>query len=399
MNEFGTLKAFFQRTFGESPARTVRAPGRLELLGNHTDYNGGLVLAMAIDRHVYFGASPRMDGQIHLATTAFPERPKFYFDRLEKGPKPTWADYVKSVLWVLQRRGVHFTGFNGAIHSTVPLGAGLASSAALLMATALIVRELFPYRLTATGLGPAPRRERERLPPLSPAERLCFAQMGGAAESEYVGLNCGLLDYLCSMFGQEGHALEIDALTNTVRPEPLPPGLAVVVCDSKVKHELASGGYNELRENCDRAAAKLGVDFLRRIDSAQLEAARAKLTAREYECARHIVGENQRVTFALRAFRAGDLSQAGQYFLQSHESSRDSFRNSTPPLDVLVEIARNLPGCLGARLSGGGFGGVTVNLVHSDAAAAFCRSLPEEFRRRTGVSTHAWICSAAAGAA
>ncbi len=399
MNEFGALKDFFQRTFGESPVRTVRAPGRLELLGNHTDYNGGLVLAMAIDRHVYFGASPRLDGQIHLATTAFPERHTFYIDRLEKGATPGWPDYVKSVLWVLRRRGVHFTGFNGAIHSTVPLGAGLASSAALLMATALIVRELFPYRLTASGLGAAPRRERERLPPLSPAERLGFAQVGGAAESEYVGLNCGLLDYLCSMFGQEGHALEIDALTNTVRLEPLPPGLVVVVCDSKVKHELASGGYNELRENCDRAAAKLGVDFLRRIDPAQLEAARAKLTGREYECARHIVGENQRVAFALRALRDGDLSQAGQYFLQSHESSRDCFRNSTPPLDVLVEIARNLPGCLGARLSGGGFGGVTVNLVRSDAANAFCGALPEEFRRRTGAATEAWLCPAAAGAA
>src|SRR5688500_8119322 len=160
------VKQFFQKSFGGSPARVVRAPGRLELLGNHTDYNGGLVMALAVDKYIYFAATPRNDAQVELVTTSFDKREVFYLDKIEKNPESPWANYVKGVLLKLQERGVHFTGFNGAIHGTIPFGAGLSSSAALEMATALVVREMFPFRLNENSLDAPPVREQGNLPPL-----------------------------------------------------------------------------------------------------------------------------------------------------------------------------------------------------------------------------------------
>src|SRR5688572_18161698 len=183
------VKQFFQKTFGSPPAQVVRAPGRLELLGNHTDYNGGLVMALAVDKYIYIAASPRKDGQVELASTSFEGREIFYIDKIEKNPAAPWANYVKGVLLKLRERGVHFTGFNAAVHGTIPFGAGLSSSAALEMATALMVRELFPFRLNENSLDEAPRRDDGKLPPLTPAEKLRLAKIGQEAESQFVGVN------------------------------------------------------------------------------------------------------------------------------------------------------------------------------------------------------------------
>ena len=392
------VKEFYQRSFGQPPARVVRAPGRLELLGNHTDYNGGLVMALAVDKYIYFAATPRNDARIELATTSFQERESFYLDRIEKNPASPWANYVKGVLLKLKERGVHFTGFNGAIHGTIPFGAGLSSSAALEMATALIVRELFPYRLEANGLAAPPARENGNLPPLSPSEKLRIAQVGQEAESQFVGVNCGLLDQVSSLFGKAGQVIQFDCLHHTVQHEPMPPGVCIVVADSVVKHDLSSGQYNELREHCESAARKLGVQFLRFIDPQQLEAGRITLTEREYACARHIVGENQRVIFGERALREGDIHQFGQYLFQSHASSRDYFKNSTPELDLLVDIAANIKGCHGARLTGGGFGGATINVVQEEAFEEFKRRVAEEYYARTRIRTEPWAAQVVDGA-
>jgi galactokinase len=385
------VKRFFQESFGAPPVRVVRAPGRLELLGNHTDYNGGLVMALAVDKYIYIAASPRMDGKVELASSSFSQRDTFYIDKIERNPAAPWANYLKGVLLKLRERGVNFTGFNAAIHGTIPFGAGLSSSAALEMATGLIVRELFPYRLNENSLDEPPRREDGQLPPLTPPEKLRLARVGQAAESQFVGVNCGLLDQLSSLFGKRGHVIQIDCLDNSVRHDPLPPGVAVVVADSAVKHDLSAGEYNELREQCERAARKLDVKFLRFVDPERLEADRAKLTEREYQCAFHIVGENQRVVFGERALREGDIYQFGQYLFQSHVSSRDFFHNSTRGLDALVECARKLKGCYGARLTGGGFGGATINLVQHDSVEEFCRRLAEAYFAKTGIRTEPWI--------
>jgi galactokinase len=392
------VKSFFQSTFGAPPVHVVRAPGRLELLGNHTDYNGGLVMSLAVNKYVYIAASPRKDAQIELASTSFPQRDKFFVDRIEKNPATPWANYTKGVLLKLRARGVNFSGFSAVIHGTIPFGAGLSSSAALEMATALIIRELFPFTLSEHGVDAPPQRQNGVLTPLTPAEKLRLAKVGQAAESEVVGVRCGLLDQISSMFGKEGQVIQTDFLTNSVQHDPMPAGVAVIVADSAVKHDLSAGEYNELRAYCEAAARKLGVQFLRFVDLGTLEASREKLTLREYQCAMHIVGENHRVTYGERALREGDIYQFGQYLLQSHASSRENFKNSTAELDTLVDIAQRLPGCYGSRLTGGGFGGATINLVQHDAAEEFKRKLAQEYFKRANVRTEPWIARVVDGA-
>ncbi len=394
------VQDLFQSTFGAAPAVVVAAPGRLELLGNHTDYNCGLVMSLAVDKYIYIAATPRKDATVELVSSSFPGlTDRFYLDRIEKNPATSWANYTKGVLLELRRRGVHFTGFNAAIHGTIPFGSGLSSSAALEMATALAVRQMHPFTLTARGPAEPPRRLPNReLPPLSAAEKIELARVGQAAESSFVGANVGLLDQISSLFGRAGQVIQIDFLHLSVAHSPLPPGVAIVVCDSAVKHDLSAGEYNELRAHCESAARKLGAGSLRQIDIRQLRQSKGLLTEREFQCASHIVGENQRVVAGERALREGDIAQFGQYLYQSHESSRDNFKNSIPALDTLVDIAHSIPGCFGARLTGGGFGGSTINLVTGDATQHFIAALADEYRRRTGIQASPWRAGIVNGA-
>ncbi|MBN2506423.1 MAG: galactokinase [Verrucomicrobia bacterium] len=393
------VATLFKEYFGHTPPHVVQAPGRLELIGNHTDYNQGLVLALAVDRYIFMAASPRPDGRIELVSSAFRNREGFATSTIEKNPAAPWANYVKGVLLQLQRRGVPLRGFNAAIHGTIPLGAGMSSSAALEVATALAVRRLTPYTLTPTSIATPPQADADgALPPLTARERLDIARLCQAAENEYVGVNCGLLDQISSLFGRALHAMEIDFQTLAVEPVPMLGDLAVVVCQTGVKHELVAGEYNALRRHCEAAARKLGAPALRALDMAALQAGRAKLTEREYACARHVVGEIQRVVSGARALREGDFEQFGQYMLQSHESSRDHFNNSCRELDILVDLARHHPACLGARLTGGGFGGATINLVRTPRAADFMEAMDDGYRKATGRSAHPLLCQVVDGA-
>ncbi len=389
----------FRRTFGEPPVHTVCAPGRLELLGNHTDYNQGLVLALAIDRATALAVTPRVDGQIELRSGSFEGRVKFPLDAIFKNPEAPWANYVKGVLRQLQARGAHFTGFNASIASTIPPGSGLSSSAALTVGTALAVRALHPYALTATGVTVPPRRGLDRvLPPLTAAEKLETAKLCRAAENDYVGAQCGLLDPLSSLFGKAHHALEIDCQSFAIEAVPMIGEVALVVCPSGVTHALAAGEYNELRRHCEAAAAALGVKSLRSVEPSMLAANKSRLSLRQHDCADHVVGEIQRVMHGTRALREGDFEQFGLFMFQSHESSRDRFRNSCAELDLLVDLARTQPACLGARLTGGGFGGATVNLVRRDEVENFCRAMADSYEERIGLRTEPMVCQAADGA-
>jgi len=392
------VKAFFKRHFGYAPAHVAWAPGRLELLGNHTDYNEGLVLSVAVDKYMSIAASPRTDGKVELVSSAFPQRETFWISELKHNPAAPWADYVKGVLVQLRKRGVHFSGFSAAIHSTIPIGAGLSSSAALEVATALAVRQLFPYSLTELGASvPPPRDDRGRLPALEAREKIHLARLCQAAEIEFVGVNCGLLDQLSCLFGRAYQVMNIDCRFQSVHHTPL-LGEAIVVCDSGVKHRLAGGEYNELREQCESAARALGAKSLRSVEPARLKTDRGNLNQRQYECAYHVVGEIQRVVFAEKALGDDDHRQFGQYMFLSHESSRDFLKNSCPELDLLVELARAHPGCLGARLTGGGFGGATINLVAYHQAEDFMKTIAGQYEQRTGREMEPMVCQIVDGA-
>ena len=394
------VQKLFKQKFGFAPTHVVQAPGRLELLGNHTDYNQGLVLSLAVDKYVYIACSPRTDGKIALASSAFPEIETFFISELKKNPASPWADYVKGVLEQLRKRGVGFNGFNAAIHGTVPIGAGMSSSAALEVATALTVRQLFPFALTESGIRRTPpkRGRRGDLPALKRDEKLAMAKLCRAAENEFVGVQSGILDQISSLFGKSFHAIQIDCQSHDVDLVPMIGEIAIVACNSGVKHSLVGGGYNELRQCCESAAKKIGVKWLRAVDSKMLAANKSKLTEREYQCAYHIVGENQRVIFGERALREDDFAQFGQYMFQSHESSRDYFGNSTKELDLLVEIAREHPSALGARLTGGGFGGATINLVKRDRVEIFMEYMAAEYEKKSGIKMKPMLCQVVDGA-
>jgi len=399
LNDTQEAQALFKKHFGHSPAQIVRAPGRLELLGNHTDYNDGLVMALAVDRYITIAAEPRTDGKVEVISSMFPEPEIFPSNEFKKTPAAPWANYVKGTLEQLAKRGVHFNGFNAAIHGTIPMGAGMSSSAALEVATALTVRKLFPYSLTAGGLGAAPKRDSKgELPPVSAAERLEIAKVCQAAENKFVGVNCGILDQISSLFGKASSVIDIDCRSLTVENPPM-PGEAIIVCNSSVKHELIGGEYNELRQNCENAAKKLGAKFLRTVELKQVEVNKSKLTEREYQCAWHVTSEIARVVAGAKALRDGDHQQFGQYMFQSHESSRDFLKNSTKELDVLVALARKHRGCLGARLTGGGFGGATINLVKYHEAENFIEHMKREYEKAVGVKMTPIVCQIVDGAA
>lgn len=388
----------FKKYFGQTPTHVVVAPGRLELLGNHTDYNDGLVMSLAVDKYIIIASSPRTDGKVELVTSAFPGREIFSVDELKKNPAASWANYVKGVLEQLRKRGISFNGFSAAIHGTIPMGAGMSSSAALEVATALTVRKLYPFGLSATGLTTPPQKNSKgEIPAASQTEKLELAKICRAAENQFVGVNCGILDQISSLFGKASSVIDIDCSSLVVGNSPM-PGEAVIVCNSGVKHELVGGEYNELRQNCENAAQKLGAKFLRTVDLKTVEANKTKLSQREYECARHVVSEIARVVAGERALREGDHKQFGQYMFQSHESSRDDLKNSTKELDILVELARKAPGILGARLTGGGFGGATINLVSHHQAEAFMAFMSREYEKQTGIKMTPLVCQIVDGA-
>ncbi|OJW07067.1 MAG: galactokinase [Planctomycetales bacterium 71-10] len=389
----------FEAEYGGRAEVAARAPGRVELLGNHTDYNGGLVMAAAVDRYtaVVGRARPGREGRVYAAN--FEGSARFPLAEIERGPVGTWPNYVKGVVWALQEAlGAELTGgFETAIAGEVPLGAGLSSSASLQAAVAFFLLE--------AGLAPG-KTATQHIGGDSDAALMDLAMVLRRSENEFVGVSSGLLDQFSSLFGREDHALFLDCQSLEFARVPLgSPGPAIVVCDSKTSRKLADGMYNRRFAECnavvDHFKAKKGEDavrLLRDVSLAELEAAWDELDPTCRKRARHVLTENDRVRQGVAALRIGDLKRFGALISASHASSRDDFENSSPALDALVEVAEGAPGFLGAKLSGAGWAGCTVNLVEPDKAEEFAEAVRHGYFRLRGVAPDVHVCRAADGA-
>ncbi len=351
----------FQLEFCRAPDRVFRAPGRIELLGNHTDYNQGLVLGMTLDLGITVAVAHRSDRTIRLRSSAFPDSPaNLDSSSLRKLPRQHWARYLLALVPELKQEGFRIGGFDGVVTSSLPSGGGLSSSAALLVATVIALTGL-PHR---TG-----------------SERLRIARICERAEHR-LGVNCGLLDYLTILHGKAGRAVFMDLRSLRVEVMPWPKSLTLVLVDSGVRHELSDGRYNRIVRTCAAAASACGVRSLRELHRRDLETAvpgsksKSKLSPRQREVALHVLEENERVRRATRSLKRKAYSELGPLFTASHASSRDQLRNSCPALDDSIQRASTLPGWLGGRLTGGGFGGMTLHLVKARSVGEFFRALP-----------------------
>ena len=346
-----------------------RAPGRVNLIGEHTDYNLGLVLPMAIDLSCYVAAAPNPDDCLRVYSAQLAQGSQWPVEQLESaGPRGDWTDRVAGIAWALARRGVTLAPQNVLVDSSVPLGGGLSSSAALGVALAL-----------ALG-GPSP--------PLK------LAKLARMAETEFVGVPCGIMDQFAVAQGVEGAAILLDCRDLSWRPVRLPAGVAVVAANTMVRHELGSSAYRTRVEECGRAARTMGLATLRDATWESLDA----LSGVEFKRARHIVSENTRVEAFADAAAAGQIETMGRLLLESHVSLRNDFEVSSPELDFLVEAALAVPGVLGARMTGGGFGGCTVNLVWREAVDALRSTLESRYREAYARTPEIHICVPSAGA-
>jgi galactokinase len=371
----------FQQAYGVPPRWIAAAPGRVNVIGEHTDYNDGFVLPMAIERYTVIAAAPSGSRQIQLRSAANDQPAIIDLAKpLQPFPKGTWANYCAGVVAGFLGRKQDPGGFNAIIHSTVPLGGGLSSSAALEVATATLLEII-------TGRA------------LDPVEKALLCQK---AEHEYAGVPCGIMDQFISVMGKPDHLLLLDCRTR--QPELVPmsdPSVALLITNTNVKHELGSGEYAHRRAQCEAAAKVLGVPSLRDASAAQLTAAQGRMEEVVFRRARHVIGEIERTTRAAGEIRKSNWPAAGELMYASHRSLRDDYEVSCAELDAVVDIAAEIGQkgrVFGCRMTGGGFGGCTVALVQSRAVDAISQKISEAYEKRTGIKATMFVSRPAGGA-
>jgi galactokinase len=366
---------------GHDPEVVASAPGRVNLIGEHTDYNEGFVLPAAVDRGVTL-AGRRVPGD---AFTVFAldlhDRCTFARSQLERDPEHSWANYFKGVVWALAQRGFQAPACEVAITGDIPLGAGLSSSAAYEVAAVLLLGTLGGFEVPA----------------------LEVAKLAREAENGFVGVACGIMDQMASVFGEKGRALLLDCRSLARETVEIPSGLAIVVVGTGVRHSLASSEYNKRRAECDEGVRLLSaslpdVHSLRDVAAPDLARLLPTLPPVVGKRCRHVIAENVRVHEAVAAMRSGDRPRLKTLMAQSHTSLRDDYQVSCPELDALVDLALAQPACHGARLTGAGFGGSTVNLVEDGAVAEFCRAMTAGYRERCGRAAEIHVFEPSAGA-
>jgi galactokinase len=367
----------FTARYGGDPHRIIRAPGRVNLIGEHTDYNDGYVLPLAIEPAIWIALRPRSDRTVRAWSLDFQEIVEFDVGELSRQVHQAhgWGEYVKGVAWALVEARHRLSGWDGVIYGEVPIGAGLSSSAAIQVAVARAFAD-------SSAL---------------PWDAVTIARIAQRAENQWIGLHCGIMDQLASAAGRRGHAILIDCRSLELRPIPIPPGLRIVVLDTTTRRDLTSSAYNERREECDAAARAFGVGSLRDVQPAQLAARPAGMSDVAFRRARHVVTENVRVTEMTSALPRGDWQRIAALMDESHRSLRDDFEVSSPALDAIVAAAWRA-GSVGARMTGAGFGGCAVALVEAPRADAFVRDTLGDYRRSTGIDGRAYVWSACEGA-
>ena len=363
----------FKERFGTEPGAVVQAPGRVNLIGEHTDYNGGFVLPLALERATCLALRRRTDRRV-VAVSLEKGETTFDLGSLEKGNG--WAEYLKGVAWALHEDGFELSGWEGVLSSDVPAGSGLSSSAALELASmqAFAVASDFVWE---------PKR---------------MARLAQRAENEWVGAMTGIMDQLISACGEAGSALLIDCRSLETRSVPVPPNSTVVVMDTTTRHRHAGGEYNERRRQCEEAAAFFGVPALRDVSMAQFRAREEDLPEPARRRARHIITENARTVAAAAAMQQGDAAALGELMNLSHVSMRDDFEISSNELDLMVAAAQAEGSCYGARMTGGGFAGCAVALVREDDAGTFSERVAAQYEEKTGLEPALYVCRGAAGA-
>ena len=370
----------FRLRFGTA-AGIYRAPGRVNLIGEHTDYNDGFVLPAAIEFYCWVAAAPRSDRKLVIHSENFKETVEASLDSLCSAGRNHWANYPLGVAWALENAGKRLAGANLLISGEVPLGAGLSSSAAIEVAVGLAL-------LHQGGCA---------------IDRIKLAELCQKAENEFVGAHVGIMDQFASCQGRASHALLLDCRSLEFKLVKLPSEIQLVSCNTMVKHELASSEYNTRRAECEEGVRALravlpGIRALRDVTPAQLEKHRGLLDSKVFSRCRHVVTENERVKSAVRAFEAGDIRALGPLMRESHRSLRDDYEVSCKELDAMTEIAGAQPGVIGARMTGGGFGGCTINLVESAAVEAFRQNVAAGYLARTGLRPEIYVTPASDGA-
>ncbi|MEJ2412520.1 MAG: galactokinase [Anaerolineales bacterium] len=364
----------FQDQYSEKPRWITRSPGRVNIIGEHTDYNAGFVLPMAIDYAAWVALKPRSDRLVRVTALDKDQTSEFSLDDLSKG-QGDWQDYLIGVAWALQQEGFELNGWEGTLAGDVPIGAGLSSSAALELAVARAF-------CLASKLEWDPRR---------------MALICQNAENHWVGVNSGIMDQMVSACGKENSALLIDCRSLETRQVPLPDDIRVVILDTTTRRGLVDSTYNELRAQCEAVACHFDADALRDVSLEQLLDSAGLLNITLYHRARHVITENQRVLEAVQALEKGDGESLGRLMNESHRSLRDDYRVSREELDQMVEIAQAEPGCFGARMTGAGFGGCAVALVKADLVEDFEYNVPRKFLRKTGLEPKVYLTEASNG--
>ncbi|HLV81127.1 MAG TPA: galactokinase [Chthonomonadaceae bacterium] len=378
------LENKFRELFGALPPIVVRAPGRVNLIGEHTDYNEGFVFPAAIDRDVMIACAPREDPQVRAFALNFNQSSTFRLDNLQPATegRERWSNYLRAMGWVFAQEGLPARGMNCVVLGNVPVGAGLSSSAAMLVAGGLAFAAVSGAQI----------------------EPVKLALMAQRAEREFVGVNVGIMDQFISVLGQKGHALLIDTRSLTYEAVPLPQtGVSIVIADTNKKRGLVDSDYNTRRAECEQAVEILkrflpSIQALRDVSEADLQRYGSELPEEVRRRARHVVTEDARTLASVEALKAGDIVRFGQLMNASHESLKDDYQVSCPELDALVDAARSVEGVYGSRMTGAGFGGCTVSLVAASALETFQREVPPRYKQAMGLNTTLYVTTASQGA-